>query len=241
MLSLGKFSIILLFLSILLECAEVIASNCPEEQYLVRAHKRSGYYRTDGIYVSPATVSAYCKSYRNFKSAKLHFSNKKATQKRSKSFSEDEKRKISKAFERLPGVLTKFGKITFERKSFGRFPKNPATADPDKKIITVYDSISRYNMERVVGHELAHFLYDSLSDAKKRSYRTVAEWEYRKHKGKELNVLMRKSFVAMDSMMSPAEDFANNIEYYLFEEKTLEKKNPKIYGWIKRFMEGSKK
>ena len=52
---------------------------------------------------------------------------------------------------------------------------------------------------------------------------------------------MRKNIIEKDSTFSISEDFANNIEYYLYGPKTLKRKNPKIYQWIKEFMEKHKK
>ena len=106
----------------------------------------------------------------------------------------------------------------------------------------MYDSISSYNLQRVITHELAHILYIHLSDEESESYKTVAKWEpYTTKDGKTLMVNTRKVFTAIDGIFSPDEDFANNIEYYLFDEKTLKKKNKEIHQWIKQFMEGVKK
>ena len=229
------------FFSVLLQEANASVTTCPDGQYLVRAHKRSGYYRSNKTYVSPARISAYCKNYRNFKPAKLNFSKPQSSRSKIKNFSKKEIKQIQLSFKELPGILTKFGKITFQRKKSGVIPNNPAVSNTSKKTIILHDSISRYNMKRVIAHELAHFLYDSLPSKVKKSYKSVAEWELRTYKGNKFNVFMRKTFVAADSIVSPSEDFANNIEYYLFEGKILKKKNPQIYKWVKQFMEENKK
>lgn len=39
-------------------------------------------------------------------------------------------------------------------------------------------------------------------------------------------------YVEKDGELSPDEDFANNIEFYLFEPETLRKKSNAIYLWI---------
>ena len=86
-----KLIIGLLFLLVYSQDAQT--ASCPKGQYLVRSHKRSGYYRSSGIHVSPTQISAYCKNYRNFKTAKLHFPHVKARKKSSlvKNFSPIEK------------------------------------------------------------------------------------------------------------------------------------------------------
>lgn len=40
--------------------------------------------------------------------------------------------------------------------------------------------------------------------------------------------------VEVDSKLSREEDFANNIEYYLFAPDTLKLKSSKAYDWIKQ-------
>ena len=51
----------------------------------------------------------------------------------------------------------------------------------------------------------------------------------------------RTNFTELDGSSSPSEDFANNLEYYLFDKKILEKKNPKIHQWMKEYMERREK
>ena len=41
-------------------------------------------------------------------------------------------------------------------------------------------------------------------------------------------------FVEKDGTESPEEDFANNVEYFLFDRKTLIKKTPTAEDWIHR-------
>ena len=215
--------------------------SCPEGQYLVRSHWRAGYYRSDGTKVSSARVSAYCKNYRTYKPAEIHFHHVKWRffKRKYKNFSKQEKEQIRKSFKKIPRVLTDIGKVTFYRKDRDLMSlRNPAKTYPKSKRIIVYDSISRYAIERVIAHELAHILYGNLSKAEIKSYMVVAEWEEKEFQGESVTFTMRKNFVDSDGKYFLSEDFANNIEYYLFEEKTLRRKNPKIYKWVKQFMGG---
>jgi len=47
-------------------------------------------------------------------------------------------------------------------------------------------------------------------------------------------VPMRDEFVEDDGKEGPNEDFANNIEYFLFRSQSLKMKAPKVYDWIRR-------
>ena len=69
----------------------------------------------------------------------------------------------------------------------------------------------------------------------------IADWKEYDIQGVPGIINVRKIFVASDSEDSPSEDFANNIEYYLYEGKTLKAKNPKIYTWVENFMKRRKK
>ena len=209
---------------------------CPKGQYLVRAHWRMGYYRSDGIRVSPAKVSAYCKNYRTRKPLVLQFHNvKKGTskEKKYKNFSKKEERQIRKAFKKIPQILTDVGKVMLYRQGVGKYPKNPASVNSKNKRIVLYDNIFNDNVERILAHELAHILYYNLSKKARISYEKVAGWKVGVYSNGH-----RKVFVASDGQYSPSEDFANNVEYYLYEEIVLKNKNPKIYKWIKQFMGG---
>lgn len=233
---------ILIFLCVFLKTTNAVSASCSEGQYLVRTHYRSGYFRSSGTYVSPTTVKAYCKDYRNFEAPILHFPEEKLkTDSRSKEgykkFSKSEKEKIQEIIKSLPKVLTAFGDIKFYRKKEGRVKGNPASVNSKKKEIILYDSISKHDMKRVIAHELAHILYNNLSDKEQELYRKVSQWNLDKKTKKIVLSKKRTVFTEKDGINSATEDFANNVEYYLFDEKTLRKKNKEIHGWIKKFME----
>ena len=219
--------------------ANALSSDCGEGQYLVREHYRSGYVRTNGVSVSPARVSAYCRNYATPNPPEIHFLKKESQN--SRPWPIGEKKRIQDAFNKLPQVLTHVGKVTFYRGKKDRVRGNPASVNTEKKEITIYDSIYKNNFERVIAHELAHILYRHLSNEERKVYSNVAEWKELDVKGKKVLVNTRKTIIQPDSGVSPNEDFANNLEYYLFDKKALERKNPKIYQWIKRYMEKKKK
>ena len=219
--------------------ANALSPHCGEGQYLVREHYRSGYVRGDGVSISPTKVSAHCRNYATPTPPEIHFLKKESQN--SRPWPVGEKKRIQEALNKLPQVLTHIGKVTFYRGKKDRVRDNPASVNIEKKEITIYDSIYKNNFERVIAHELAHILYRYLSDKEKQVYSNVAEWKEVGMEGKKVLVNTRKTIVQLDSGVSPDEDFANNLEYYLFDKKILERKNPKIYQWIKGYMEEKKK
>jgi hypothetical protein len=40
--------------------------------------------------------------------------------------------------------------------------------------------------------------------------------------------------VEVDGKTSPEEDFANNVEFFLFEPDTLKTKSPNLFAWLQK-------
>jgi Mlc titration factor MtfA (ptsG expression regulator) len=75
-----------------------------------------------------------------------------------------------------------------------------------------------------------------MSKPEQVDYAIASEWEATLWAGlrdKELT-LNRKGLVEADSVNHSEEDFANNIEYFLFNPKTLKEKSPRVYDWISK-------
>lgn len=69
------------------------------------------------------------------------------------------------------------------------------------------------------------------------SYRTTVGWTKYKFDIKSGNFFYEGrsgDFVAADGRQGPREDFANNLEYYLFEPNVLKQKTPRAFDWIKK-------
>lgn len=83
------------------------------------------------------------------------------------------------------------------------------------------------NLERVIAHEVVHVLIlREWADSFKK-YKEISGWssingsEYRKGE-----------FVEHDGKTSAEEDFANNVEYFLFDQNSLKDKSSNIFSWI---------
>ena len=111
--------------------ARSLSQTCGEGQYLVRAHYRSGYIRSDGISVSPAQVSAHCRNYRTLVPPEIHFPENKSQN--SRPWPVGEKRRIQEALKTLPKTLTHIGKVTFHRKIKSKIQNNPADVNIEEK------------------------------------------------------------------------------------------------------------
>lgn len=83
-------------------------------------------------------------------------------------------------------------------------------------------------ISRIIAHEVVHFLIEKEWAAEFKEYEKVSGWNSKNSKYRPGN------FVDSDGKFSSDEDFANNIEFYLFERDFLEKTSPDIFKWIDR-------
>lgn len=211
----------LIFSFIILYASHSVAFDCPPNKYPVKAHPRTDYYRNDGIYVSGTNVSETCREYRVLKPLITKFSVKVPKgwphkKEKFRSWTDKEKVNVSKALNEIPAILTEIGELKIYRAIKSEIPDNPATSAPEDKIITLYDSISKHELKRVLAHELAHIYYVSLSKEERESYYKAAQWEF--DKSQKIYTTVRKSFSAEDGKINPEEDFSNNIEYFYFSK-----------------------
>ena len=209
----------------------------------MKAHKQSGYTRGNGTQVTGSSHKAGCQknpaSYAvwNGRLKAGMPANWEFKKEKSKIWSEIEKERVLEALGSLPSLLVNENVSGIYRlKTSAQLEENPAANF--QNAIALYDRAfeSKLNVARVLGHEFTHLFYRSLSFAEQFDYAKTAEW-----KGRVWNeltdselTLVRKGIVEEDSQNNPEEDFANNIEYFLFDPKTLKEKSPKVYEWISK-------
>lgn len=213
------------------------ADQCPQGETWVSGHPRKEYFRSDGVYVSAAQVTGHCRSKAaayQFWSARLVNNEIKGWPHKSekfKSWSRSEIEAAIGALDRVPNSL--WDEIKIHRAKQSRSSGNPATSAEGEMVL--YDeAFSRQrNLARIFVHELAHNRFKKMSALDRVAYEQVAQWQLVRGKSghSEYKVGNRK-FVASDGDLSPEEDFANNVEYFLFEPERLKLKTPPIYQWL---------
>ena len=192
---------------------------CPDGHFPVKAHPRNAYRKQDGTKVKATTVKEQCRPYRNLQAPVPKFLSGKPTNwpihtEKFKAWTKEEEAQIIQVLSKLPKTLTHVGEIKFHRSS--EKSSNPALSNSDNKIITIYDSISAYDKSRVIAHELAHFLWDSLNIDERDEYYLSSQWK--KSEDKKTISLIRKDVPIQDSYVGPHEDFSNNVELFLFKK-----------------------
>lgn len=232
-----------IFLSILFLYSPPVASaqDCPKGSAWVRPHPRDQYYRSDGVYVSATDVTGHCrsktKSY-DFWSALLVNGRPKDwvfNEEKSSDWTSAEISQFIKAAEKLPTLLR--NKVNVFRMKKSKDIENPATST--KGVMVLYDSAfsGKDILSRILIHELAHEFYRKMPNAQKDKFHKDMGWVWLSSKPyvetEGLWKGSRSKYVTRDSDTSPEEDFANGIEYYLFESTRLKFMDPKMHQWIK--------
>jgi len=227
------------------EAKKIVPENtCATGEHWVVAHHRSDYIKADGTYVSATNVSAHCQgnppAYAvwadRLKSGRPSMWEMK--KEKSKAWTEEEKERVLEALSSLPGeLLVPSVDGIYRMEKSDNVHSNPGSGHDNQ--IVLYDGAFKadQNLARVVGHEFAHKLYRQFYDEDGgRGYAQAAQWEAFKNPKTNESFIMagRDDFVEEDGKNGPDEDFANNIEYYLFKPSVLRAKSPRIYEWIQK-------
>jgi len=217
------------------------ANQCGDGAHWVRAHHRRAYYRGDGTFVKATEVSAHCQNNQQsygmwreklkdgFPKRWPHHSEK------STKWTEEEIERVLEALDGIPKELLS-GTINaiYRLKKSDQFP-NPATWGSG--VIALYDTAfnENRNLARVLAHEFSHEKYDDFSDQERQDYRRETGWKrYKLPDGREVDVPRLFGYVEEDGKLFPSEDFANNVEYFLFDPGKLKEETPKAYNWIQK-------
>jgi hypothetical protein len=152
---------------------------------------------------------------------------------KTKQFTDGESTKILKALDALPpGLMPKSLNGIYRMGKSIYFP-NPGAHGGGA--IVLYDTaFSRPILQRVIAHELAHQIYDELEESIQNDYKVTTNWLEVQGKSRTVTIRRQEGFVKPEAKLSPNEDFANNIEFYIFEPSRLKLVTPAAYDWIKR-------
>jgi hypothetical protein len=142
-----------------------------------------------------------------------------------------EKEKLSKVLSIIPVEFEKLSIQGFYRMEKSVQIINPATVAEDGSVV-LYDYAFEHPsfvLDRIIIHELAHVLYLSFSRTKILSYQEALGWRFR-----DMVYSRKGKFLKSDAQDSPEEDFAVNLEYFLFDNEMIKKSLPEAYAWIKK-------
>jgi len=151
-------------------------------------------------------------------------------------WSEEYKEKLLAALEQLPDEFKLETLVGFYRMQKSAQIINPGT-EIDSAIV-LYDRAFNgpFSLARVVAHELAHQWYESSSAKIKIDYREQLGWIKSDTSEAGFKPDSDRKFVDSDADSSPDEDFAHNMEAYLFDAERLRHMIPKAFEWIQNHL-----
>lgn len=149
---------------------------------------------------------------------------------KSTSWTNEEKEKLQAVLGQLPDA---FKKVAF--KGFYRMQRSSAIGNPGSiaelgQEIVVYNSAfdgPGLSLDRIVAHELSHAIFLNFSKSEIKDYERSLGWSVAS-KGQARS----GPFISSAARDNVDEDFANNIEYFLFAPEILKSKVPNAYSWI---------
>ncbi len=207
-------------------------SECTPEEHWVSPHNRDRNGKLE-------FVTGHCRTNPNgykFWSQKITNARPKGwpyKKERTKSWKVNEKEDVICALATLPEALwLKNLKGIYRMEKSKDYP-NPASSG--ERHIVLYNEAftsSKTPLNRVLVHELAHENYRALSDADRNAYHMSTNWYEIKDKGW---IQRKEGYVRESGKVFPTEDFANNVEYFLFEPEKLKVTTPHAYTWIKNY------
>jgi hypothetical protein len=216
--------------------------DCGPGKYRVAAHHRSAYYEGDGTFVNESDVKEHCRA----RSAAYDFWNPKLksgrpeswglTNEKNAEWSTAERERVLKILEGLPLLFRQLSPTGIYRLREAREPKNPGLTTLGRIVLYDVAFAKDYRLALVLTHELAHRLFEELSPEEQNSFRSAAGWRVRVSKNQASFVPSRpkSQYVRPNGMLSPMEDFSDDIAAYLHDPRTLKKVAPRVYDWIMR-------
>ncbi len=150
-------------------------TKCPTGEHWISAHKRKAYYRADGTLVKATNVKAHCRrhsaGYEIWKpKLKPGFPEGWLRKTEKKPWTDEEIESVLEALELIPKILWNNIEGIYRLGKDASGESNPASHQKGK--VVLYDSAfeSKVNLAHVLGHELSHELFDSLTAQQRVEY-----------------------------------------------------------------------
>lgn len=214
--------------------ADKLPKDCKPGELWVHSYSKTQFGK-------PIWVSSYCRSFptteikkfwiNQFKDQVSYWPNPTEEQRK---WSEKERLETIAALNRVPLVLWNKlkGIIRFDRSK--DFPNQSSYGGGH---IALYDAAfaKGENLTRLCVHELAHALWDESSIEWQESYYDTTGWTVLQRRPGQSPVTIGRilGYVQTDGKFRPDEDFANNIESYIFERERLIEVTPSAHKWIR--------
>lgn len=202
--------------------SSTIVDKHPRGKGIVREHPRQEYCRNKwkdaDVYIPqfkdvPASGWAYKETF--------------------KKWSRNEIQTILEFLPLLP-IWAEAKKYTFHRANSSIHNANPASSEIAQGSIILYDLFfKRKNKIATLGHEMAHHLFQKISDKDKTEFENLSGWSL-EVKDRKIFILPPKNPIKPDSVKDVEEDFSNYLEIYITDTTALKKANLKMYDFFSK-------
>lgn len=231
-----KVIIFFIFL-ITVNAASANEITCSHNEIKIKSSYVKPYKRLDGTPVSGYFKRQYCRKS-SYEMESLSFEDERPKSwkfnENFSSWNEKEINIILSTLDKLPSYFKNKKIKSFYHGTKSIFKNNPAATLPISNEIVLYESFFRSpEKERILAHEIPHILYFSLTSEEKINFAKILGWNISP-------LSPPKEVIYPDSVDSPAEDMANNIEAYFYDSDKQLKFNKKIPEFIKSLI-GPKK
>jgi hypothetical protein len=144
-----------------------------------------------------------------------------------------EKKKLMELLARLPKQFKAVQFDGFYRMKESIVLTNPGTTAGAGDKIAIYDRAFKnpfHSTSQVIVHELAHVIFLRFKKSERRSYQDFLKWKI----NRDRSASRIGDFISSRAKDSIAEDFAENISYFLFEPARLRSTVPRAHEWISK-------
>ncbi len=240
----NTMKIVLLFILVnfaIIKESQAQKISCGTGEYLVTGHFRKAYIKSDGTSVKATNVVTHCKKLTSGYDFNKIIKEGLPTEwphktEKSQKWTTEEINRLIEVIEGLPDYLKSLYINGIYRLQKSKDISNPA-ANSDNSEIVLYDETfsKNRNLSRIVAHEFAHQLYSKMTDDEKLDYRRATGWNIKYGKNRDYYTERRKSgYIEPDGMSSANEDFANNLEHFIFNSDKLKTITPSAYNWFSK-------
>ncbi len=214
---------------------------CGVGEYLVTGHFRKAYIKSDGTAVKATNVVTHCKKLTSGYDFNKIIKDGLPTEwphksEKSQKWTSEEINRLIEAIEGLPDYLKSIYINGIYRLQKSKDVSNPAT-NSDKAEIVLYDEAfsKNKNLSRIVAHELAHQLYGKMSAREQLGYSLAVGSTFNYGENGKIYLERRKSdYIEADGTSSSEEDFANNLEHFIYNSDKLKTVTPNAYNWFNK-------
>jgi hypothetical protein len=230
-------TLFLALISIPVHAAPTKPGACGTGEHWVTAYHRRAYTRGDGTFVKATDVKSHCQKnpahyFEWISKLKHKRPNWRPGTEKVAPWTTEERERLLEVLGETPDLLTKNKIDSIYRLHESSPPGNPASTNLNE--IILYDNAfdPSFNLTHVLNHELSHRVFEDLPDSEKDSFLQAGHWKVDSGSGQFKSSRSPTEFIRKNGMLSPKEDFADDLTEFIHQPAKLRKISPLIFHWM---------